>query len=175
MAGGEQGLQLCWAALDCVLKPFPSEYWEGRGGRVEVGVHAHCVGLSFPPNNVERFVYPPRPLHPFPLRAIYNALNSIAPGTQRQRGTMTWEGTEWFHLSSTPSIKTTDWLADLLQAPPHPLHTMVTPGLEKTLPRIVSPQQNRCVQEPKSRGRPPSTLPSPKPPHADLLAGDGVL
>lgn len=32
MAGGEQGLQLCWAALDCILKPFPSEYWEGRGG-----------------------------------------------------------------------------------------------------------------------------------------------
>lgn len=30
LAGGEQGLQLCSAALDCLLKPFPSEYWEGR-------------------------------------------------------------------------------------------------------------------------------------------------
>lgn len=116
----------------------------GKGGCVEVGVHAHCVGLSFPPNNVERFVYPPQPLHPFPLRAIYNALNSIAPGTQRQRGTMTWEETKWFHLSSTPSIKTTDWLADFLQAPPHPIHTMVTPGLEKTLPRIVSRAEQMC-------------------------------
>lgn len=53
---------------------------------MEGGVHSHCVGLSFPPN-VERFVYPPQPLHPFLLRAIYKALNSIAPGTQRQRGT----------------------------------------------------------------------------------------
>lgn len=30
--GGGQGLQLCSAALDCLLKPFPSEYWEGSGG-----------------------------------------------------------------------------------------------------------------------------------------------
>lgn len=120
------GLQLCRAALGCLWKPFPSEDWERVGWR---WVSLSQCRAVIPPPNAERFVYPHQLLHPSLLRAIYKALNSIAPGTQGTKGdnNSRKEPNGFIFSLPPPNIKQAKSRGGHRQAPPNPapIHTTV--------------------------------------------------
>lgn len=120
---GSSCAELPWAVSG---SPFPQRTGRGWGGG---GFHSHNVELSFPPPNAERFVYPHQLLHPSLLRAIYKALNSIAPGTQGTKGdnNSRKEPNGFIFSLPPPNIKQAKSRGGHRQAPPNPapIHTTV--------------------------------------------------
>lgn len=168
---GSSCAELPWAVSG---SPFPQRTGRGWGGG---GFHSHNVELSFPPPNAERFVYPHQLLHPSLLRAIYKALNSIAPGTQGTKGdNNSRKEPNGFIFSLPPPTSNKLRAGGPSSSPPQP-RTYThhgPPSLGKTLSLTVPPVEQMCPGTP-ILGPAPLHTPSPQPPHLDLLAGDGVL